>query len=166
MRRILVIGSGGAGKSTLARRLGDKLTIPVIHLDRLYWRPGWVEPDRTEWAKKIEELISQECWIMDGNYSGTLAERLCACDTVVFLDLPRLTCLWRVLTRALRLHGRSRPDMAPGCAEKLDLAFLLWVWRYPARSRGKVLSLLEAHRSSCNVICLRTPEQVENFLRR
>jgi adenylate kinase family enzyme len=164
MRRVLVIGSGGAGKSTVARRLGETLAIPVIHLDRLYWRPGWVEPDRKEWAKKVNELISQESWILDGNYSATLAARLAACDTVVFLDLSRLICLWRVFKRALRFHGKGRPDMAPGCAEKLDLAFLLWVWRYPARSRGKVLSLLEAHRRSCNVICLRTQAQVERFL--
>ena len=165
MRRILVIGPGGSGKSTLATRLGQKLALPVIHLDRLYWQPGWVEPDPLQWAKQVDAVISQEAWVLDGNYSATLAARLHACDTVVFLDIPRLICLGRVLGRSLRHFGGRRPDMAPGCPERLSLDFLLWIWRYPSRSREKVLPLLEAHRSARHVVCLRSQSQIERFLR-
>mgnify|MGYP002149391403 FL=1 len=83
MKKILVIGSGGAGKSTFATRLGELLRINVVHLDRLHWKPGWVEPSKAEWAETVNELISREAWVMDGNYSGTLEQRLAACDTVV-----------------------------------------------------------------------------------
>ncbi len=70
---------------------------------------------------------------MDGNYGGTLARRLAACDTVVFLDMPRLLCLLRVVRCFLRYRGRSRPGMAAGCHEQLTWSFLCWIWQYPRR---------------------------------
>jgi adenylate kinase family enzyme len=164
MRRILVIGSGGSGKSTLSQSLGDKLSIPVIHLDAFYWKPGWVEPGKEEWLRQVRDVIGRDAWVLDGNYSGTLAVRLEACDTVVFLDISRLTCLWRVLLRVLRHRGTIRRNMAAGCPEKLDMAFMLYVWRYPARTRQKVLSLLEPYRLARKVIHLRTRREVERFM--
>ncbi len=164
MRRVLVIGSGGAGKSTLATRLGRALGLPVIHLDQLYWRAGWVEPDKAGWATTVRETIARDAWILDGNYSGTLAERIAACDTIVFLDFSRFVCLWRVLARIVRHHGKTRPDMPDGCPEKFDLSFLVWIWNYPTRTRRKVLSLLAASRTSKHVIHLRTRRETEGFL--
>jgi adenylate kinase family enzyme len=164
MRRILVIGSGGAGKSTLARRLGERLGIEVVHLDALYWRPGWVEPPKEFWRERVAELLRRDAWILDGNYGGTLEQRLAACDAVVFLDLPRTLCLWRVLGRALRHRGRSRPDMAPGCPERLTLDFLRWVWGYRTRTRPKVLRLLAAHAEGRQIVRLRSRAEVEDFL--
>src|SRR5829696_6662179 len=100
MRKVLVIGSGGAGKSTVARRLGARLQIDVIHLDSLYWQPGWVETSKDEWKTIVAEILKRDSWILDGNYSGTLAMRYEACDTVIFLDMPPIVCLWRVIKRA------------------------------------------------------------------
>ncbi|MFL6332350.1 MAG: topology modulation protein [Pyrinomonadaceae bacterium] len=167
MKRVLVIGSGGAGKSTFARRLGEKLGLPVIHLDRTYWRAGWIEPPKDEWRQQVDELCAGGGWVMDGNYSGTLESRLAACDTVILLDLPRLLCLWRVSRRALRYKGVSRPDMAEGCREQLNrdfLAFLLWVWNYPRRSRPKVLKRLEEVAGSKQIYRLRSSAEAEKFL--
>src|SRR6201995_1710403 len=115
MRRVLVIGSGGAGKSTFARRLGARLGLPGKHLDASYWKPGWVETPKEEWRRSVERLVEGDSWVIDGNYSGTLEVRLAACDTVVFLDLPRRVCIWRVLKRVLTYRDGSRPDMAEGC---------------------------------------------------
>jgi len=165
MQRVLVIGSGGSGKSTLSKRLGAVLGLPVIHLDTLYWSPGWIEPDKAEWAQTVRSVIDQEAWVLDGNYSGTLPQRIEACDTVVFLDVSRLICLWRVLKRLARYHGRARPDLPAGCPERLDVAFLLWIWNYPNRSRRKVLALLERYRTTKNVVHLRTRNEVERFAR-
>jgi adenylate kinase family enzyme len=89
MKRVLVLGSGGAGKSTFARRLGDLLNIEVKHLDKFYWRSGWTEPAKDEWLKIVNELTRGDSWIIDGNYGGTIEARLERCDTVVFLDMPR-----------------------------------------------------------------------------
>lgn len=159
-----MIGSGGSGKSTLARRLGERLGLRVIHLDRLYWRPGWVETPKDEWRRAVEELVRGESWVMDGNYSGTLDVRLAACDAVVFLDLPRAVCLWRVLKRLLVYRRSQRPDMAEGCREHFSLKFLQWVWGYPSRSRPKVVRLLEESAGGKRVVRLRSSAEVERFL--
>jgi adenylate kinase family enzyme len=101
---------------------------------------------------------------MDGNYGGTIDARLAACDTVIFLDLSRLRCLWRVLARRLRYHGQSRPDMAADCPEHLDWEFVRWIWNYPRRTRPQLLQKLAALRDEKRVIVLRTPRDVSRFL--
>lgn len=164
MQRVLVIGSGGSGKSTLAKRLGPRLGLPVVHLDALYWSAGWIEPDKAHWAETIRTVINKKAWVLDGNYSGTLAERLEACDTVVFLDVSRFVCVWRVLKRMARYRGETRPDMPAGCPERLSIGFLVWIWNYPNRSRRKVLALLERYRATKNVVHLRTRNEVERFV--
>lgn len=164
MKRILVIGPGGAGKSTFSTRLGELLRLEVIHLDSLYWKSGWIESDKADWATTVGRLLERETWVMDGNYSGTLASRIAACDTVMFLDLPRMTCIWRVFRRALKYRNRTRPDMAPGCPEQLSLEFMLWIWDYPSKSRPKVLRLLDECDTNTTIIRLRTPNEIERFL--
>ncbi|HEY9401229.1 MAG TPA: DNA topology modulation protein [Pyrinomonadaceae bacterium] len=164
MRKILVIGSGGAGKSTFARRLGQLLDIEVIHLDSLYWKSGWVETPKAEWAETVAELARRDAWIMDGNYSGTLDLRVEACDTLIFLDMPRLVCLWRVLKRLIVYHRRTRPDMAAGCDEKLTLEFILWVWNYPRTRRPKILKRMRENAGSKQMLRLRSPGEAEKFL--
>ncbi|HUQ34602.1 MAG TPA: DNA topology modulation protein [Pyrinomonadaceae bacterium] len=166
MRKVLVIGPGGAGKSTFANQLGKLLDVKVLHLDKFYWHPGWVETAKAEWLKTVEELLSRDAWIMDGNYSGTLAARYRACDTVIFLDMPRRICLWRVLKRALMYRKKSRPDMAEGCPEKLSGEFILWIWNYPSRTRPKVLSMLESNPEEKKIVRLRSPSDVKRFLAR
>lgn len=117
MKKVLVIGSGGSGKTTLAKRIAASLNLELIHLDSIYWKPGWVETPKAEWLKTVEEIVKREAWIMDGNYSGTLDLRILACDTVIFLDMPRIVCLWRVLKRLVLNWNRNRSDMADECRE-------------------------------------------------
>ena len=112
-----MIGSGGSGKTTLAKRIAASLNLELIHLDSIYWKPGWVETPKAEWLKTVEEIVKREAWIMDGNYSGTLDLRILACDTVIFLDMPRIVCLWRVLKRLVLNWNRNRSDMADECRE-------------------------------------------------
>ena len=138
----MVIGCGGAGKSTLARGIAARTGLPLVHLDRHYWRPGWQEPDKQAWREQVAVLAAVPRWIMDGNYGDTIDLRLARADTVIVLDPPPWRCLLGVLTRAARWYGRSREDMAPGCPERIDGAFLLYVWSYRRTHRPRVLALL------------------------
>ncbi|MGV2827483.1 DNA topology modulation protein [Myxosarcina sp. GI1(2024)] len=164
MQRITILGSCGAGKSTLARILGVKLSLPVIHLDSYYWQEGWVETERTDWINIQQHLIQGDRWIIDGNYSNTLEMRLKAADTIIWLDFPRGLCLWRVITRYLKYRGRVRQDMAAGCEERLNLEFLQYVWNFPARKRAEILARLEKYRNFKQVIILPNPHRVSDFL--
>src|SRR5215213_7583113 len=156
MRRVLVIGSGGSGKSTVAAQLGELLNLEVSHLDQFYWSAGWVEPQREEWIKTVSDLIERDSWIIDGNYSGTLELRLQRCDTIVFLDLPRVLCLWRIVKRFLIYRDGTRPDMADGCRENLNLEFVKWVWNYRRRSRPRVIKRLQEHAQGKQIFWLRS----------
>lgn len=165
MKRVLVIGPGGSGKSTFARRLGQILGIEVKHLDSFYWRSGWTKPSNEDWIKTVNDLISRDSWIIDGNFGGTLPLRVERCDTVIFLDMPRLLCLWRITKRRITYRKRSRPDMAEGCHEKLDLEFIRWVWNYPNRSRPRVIKLLNENKAAKTIVWLRSKDDVERFLK-
>src|ERR1051326_8693301 len=94
-----------SGKSVLATRIAAQTGLPLIHLDALFWKPGWVETPRDEWRRTVEELVEGDAWVMDGNYGGTLDLRLAACDTVLFLDFPPIVCLCRVLKRRVQFHN-------------------------------------------------------------
>ena len=161
----MIVGAAGSGKSTLARDLGALLDLPVIHLDAHYWLPGWVEPPLDAWRDRVRQLVLGETWILDGNYSDTFDLRLPAADTIVFLDLPRHICLIRVVVRSLRSFGRVRPDAAPGCRERLNGAFLRWVWTYPSQRRPAMVRRLEEVEGQMQIIWLRNASDVRAFLR-
>jgi adenylate kinase family enzyme len=130
MQRVLVIGSPGAGKSTLARELAARTGLPLHNLDRMHWLPGWVERDRAEGLAELRGVLAQQRWIIDGNYGSSLPERLSRADTVVWLDYPTWLCLTRVFKRRWHYRGRTRPDMTEGCPENLNLEFLLYVLNF------------------------------------
>jgi adenylate kinase family enzyme len=163
-RRIAIIGSGGAGKSILARELAAKLNIPVVHLDSIFWRPGWVERPQDEWRARQEELVRETSWIIDGTHAGTLDVRLGAADTVVLLDLNRLVCIWRVVKRRVLYRRRPRVDRAPGCDEQLNWNFVRWVWTYPSRSRPEALEAIATYAPEADVIRLTSRRSVKLFL--
>jgi adenylate kinase family enzyme len=162
MRRVLVVGCAGAGKSTFARRLAHATGLPVIHLDRHYWRPGWVEPDKEHWASRVGSLVAGPGWIIEGNYGGTLPARLARADTVIHLDMPRRLCLWRVLRRTTLQYGRTREDMTEDCPERFDLPFLRYVWDYRRRHRPILIGALRNFQGT--LVTLRDPATVERYL--
>ena len=149
MRRVLVVGPGGAGKSTFARRLGERTGLRVIHLDEHHWRPGW-------------EPLPRDEWIIDGNYGGTIDLRVKAADTAVFLDYAPIPCIARALRRSIFNHGRA--VQAAGCPEHIDLEFLRWIANYRRDSRPRVLAELEAGGPGVALHVLRHPRDAYGFL--
>ena len=164
MRKIMLIGSGGSGKSTLARELGQKLGIEVHHLDAYFWRPGWNLLNADERRALQAPILKRDTWIIDGNYQGSMDDRLHEADTILFLDLPRLLCLFRVVKRRIRYHGVTRPDMHPGCEERLDRTFLKWIWTYPQVIRPDVLAQLAPLANEKRVLRLTSRHAVKRFL--
>lgn len=168
MKRVLIIGSSGSGKSTLARQLGAKLELPVIHLDRHYWHPGWVGTPQDQWQRTVSRLVQRDSWIIDGNYRGTLAIRLKAADSVVFLDLPPWICAMRALKRRIQYRKRPRPDIAEGCKEPLFdpqlFQFIRHVLSYPDRAKPFVMQQLSAIANEKHVVLLNSTSDVDNFL--
>ena len=164
MKKIIIIGSGGAGKSTLARELGHKMDLPVYHLDALLWKPQWEMTSREEQVMIQEDLFKKESWIIDGNYGGTLEKRIAESDTIIFIDRPRLVCIYQILKRYRQYKHTSRPDMHQDCPEKLDFVFIKWVWNFPDNQRIDILKLLSLVKQSKNVITLRNNKEIELFL--
>lgn len=165
-KKIMIIGSGGAGKSTLARQLAAILDIEAIYLDAFYWQPGWVEIPTSKWHSVVQDLSKRKSWIIDGNYGDTLDLRLAVADTVIFLDFSRLLCLWRVIKRRLIYSGKTRPDMASGCPERIDGQFLHYIWNYPIAHRPIILKKLSQLTPNQQVIILKSPAEVRLFLQK
>ena len=162
--RILLIGCGGSGKSTFAQKLGEATGLPVVHLDQLYWKPGWHPRDKEAFDDLLLRELNKNCWIMDGNFDRTIPLRLGYCDAIIFLDLPRLVCIAGVLKRVISSYGRTRPDMGEGCPERFDLSFLKWVWNFNRNKREKYLTLLA--QSGKTVYRIRSRRELPALLRK
>ena len=165
-RRVMVMGSSGSGKSTMAVRLGERTELPVVHLDSISWLPGWVEAPKEEFAEKVREIVQGDAWIIDGNYrKWALDERLERADTVIFLDFSRTTCVLRALKRWIKYYGQTRPDLGEGCPEKIDMWLIKWIWGYPKRARGSTLEWLAEIQPPKQVVHLKGNRAVRDFLR-
>lgn len=166
MKRIMVVGCCGAGKSTLAREISRITGLQLIHLDQLFWLPDWTEPDKQEWTETVRSAAAADYWVIDGNYSSSLDIRLERADTVVFLDRSRWTCLLRVLKRNFTYLGRTRWDMADGCRERLSWQFLVYVFHFNDTRRPVLLRKLRDLAGDREVVILRSDRQTQTWLER
>jgi adenylate kinase family enzyme len=165
MRRVLVLGPGGAGKTHLAKAIAEAHDLPVVHLDQHYWGEGWTAPPEAQWRSRVLELLEAPAWVMDGNYGGTLDLRIPVADTIVLLDRPPMLCVWRLIKRRVVYRGRSRDSLPEGCPERLTFEFVWWVWTYRKRRLSGVLGRLAAVANEKEVIVLRTGRDVKDFSR-
>ena len=147
MHRIVILGCSGTGKSTLARKVGARLNLPVIHLDSLFWEPGWVEAETEVFRARVTQAIEGPRWVTDGNFLSKTGDlRFPKADLIVWIDQPRWLRLVRIVRRTVSQLGRSRQDLAEGCPERLDLAFvefLRWVWDFDRDTRPRIEAGLE-----------------------
>ena len=164
MERVMIIGCGGAGKSTLARQLGEKTGLPVVHLDQIYWSPGnWQHLEKEEFDSLLRIELEKPRWILDGNFNRTMEMRLERCDTVIYLDFNRFICILGWLKRVITNWGTARPDMAPGCKEWFDPEFAKWLWNFNKQNRNRYMKLL-AEQTDKKVYILRNRRQVRKYL--
>jgi len=162
-KRIMIIGCCRSGKSTLARQLGDLLDIPVVHLDKIWWKPGWQHISREEFSDILQHELQKPCFIMDGNFNHTLQARIARCDTIIYLDFSRISCLLGVFKRILTTYGTVRPDMGDGCPERLDFDFIKWVWNFNKNNRQINYDLL-CNAQHAKVYILKNRREVRSFL--
>ncbi|MGM0522856.1 MAG: hypothetical protein ACQER2_02225 [Bacillota bacterium] len=141
MQRILILGSPGTGKSTLARELNHILQLPLYHLDQLFFETDWVI-NEAKFNQQLQAVLNQDQWIIDGNYAASLPNRLTRADAVIYLDYPTPVALSGVIKRYFQYKHTTRPDMAPGCTEQLQPSFLWYVFSFKWKKRKQTLKSL------------------------
>ncbi len=162
MKRIIIIGCGGAGKSTLSRQLAEELELPLYHLDVMFWKPGWVESDRAEFFEKQKTLVAKDEWVIEGNYNNSIPIRAERADTIIYLDMPVPVCFVGALKRSF--SKKARPDRADGCEEKLDLKFFWWIMTFRKHTAPRIEKYLEEYKDK-NIIVLKSRKAVKDFLK-
>jgi adenylate kinase family enzyme len=149
VKRVVVLGPGASGKSTLAALLSCTTGLPLIELDKMFWQPGLVATPPSRWAEVQRELVARSEWIMDGDLGpyDVVEERLRAADTVIVLDVSLVRCIWRAVRRS-----RERVD------------FWLWLLRYRATYRPRLIKAIATYASNAEVHVLRNPRAVHEFV--
>lgn len=161
MERVLVIGSPGAGKSTIARKLRDALGLPLVYLDMIWHKPDGTTVTHEEFNRLLDEALRGERWIIDGNYLRTLERRLERCDTVIFLDMPVEVCLAGATARI----GQPREDL-PWREEELDPEFADYIRSFPTEQHPEIIQALEAWCGCRHIITLHSHAEADAFLAR
>lgn len=159
LKRIVIIGCPGSGKSTFARKLQKTLGLPLYYLDMLNWNADGTTVPREVFRQRLDEVIERDEWIIDGNYGSTMERRIKACDTIIFLDFSLEVCLDGIRTR----KGKIRPDM-PWVEEpdREDEAFLAFIQNYASESRPKVMELLDKYRNK-NIVIFKTCAEADAY---
>jgi len=165
MKRIAIMGCSGSGKSTLARALGKRLDLPVYHLDAIFWQPRWVESDYETFTPKVQEILAQDKWIIDGGYSKADPDerRFKDADVLVFFERSVWLCLWRAVARVFQYRNKVRPDIGEGCPEKVDWEFLTYIWNY--RRAVAPIILERAARNKTPIVFVRKDPNLDELIK-
>ena len=167
MKRILIIGNAGSGKTTFAKKLAEKTGLPLIHLDRLYWCGNWEHLSRDEFDDILQKELEKPAWIIDGNFNRTLPHRLKYCDTVFYFNLPTITCLFGITKRIINNYGKTRYDMGGNCPEYFDKQkFSLYqsVISFKKQHHNKYSNILSSA-NEANVITFKSRREAELYLK-
>ena len=164
MKRIIVIGCPGSGKTTLSKVLAEKLGLPLLHLDKIQWQGNWECVRSEDFDNILKEEMKKPQWIIDGNYNRTIPMRLAQCDTVIYLDYPTYICFFSAFKRVINNYGKVRDDMGGNCRERLDPYFFWFILNFNLKNRKKYHKLLSGAKDK-NVIILKNRKQADEFLR-
>ena len=145
MERILIIGSNGAGKSTFSFQLAEKLNLPLVHIDQIYWRGSWDVTPEDEFDRIVQGEAERPAWIIEGNNIRSLPQRLERADTVFWFEFPPLLCVLNILRRERKYRGKVRPDMPDQCVSQWNLTFLKMVWKFNQKNHDQIQTLLRRY---------------------
>ena len=159
MKKVIVIGCPGSGKSRLSKALSEKTGLPLYHLDMMYWKADKTQVEKSLFLERLSEAIENEEWLIDGNYSSTMEMRLEACDTVIFLDFPKELCIKGIMER----FGKPRSDM-PWIETEEDAEFMEYIKSFNEQSRPAIIKLLEKYCEK-NIFVLKNREEADAFIR-
>ena len=165
MKRIAVVGSPGAGKTTFVRKLGAKTGLPIVHLDFYYHQTEHDYYNNKEaWIARVGELINTDEWIMDGNYTSSLELRFERADTIIFFDVPRRVAMQGVMKRRIQYHNKLREEMPSDWTEKANLEFLRYVWGFKRDKTEKIMKAIKGSPDK-KVIIFKNRKQADEYLK-
>ena len=160
MKKIMVIGCPGSGKSTLSRKLHNITEIPLYHLDMMFWNEDKTTVEKSVFVKRLSEVLTKDSWIIDGNFSSTMEQRMNECDTVIFLDYPTDVCLDGVEKR----RGKPRGDI-PWIETEEDEEFTEFIKTFNVSRKPAILELLDKYKEK-NILIFKSREEADIFLNR
>lgn len=154
-KRVLIVGCGGAGKSTLAVEMSKLFSLPVVHLDKIWWLPNWQNRTADEFDALLDIELNKSSWIIDGNYKRTFPHRLKFADFCIFLDYSTKLCINSVKERLYKYSGTTRHDMTEGCEERIDDEFQEWIKSFNETVRPKMIEYLKNSNVSYKIFTTR-----------
>lgn len=163
MKKIIIMGGNGSGKTTFARELSAKLGLPLVHLDKLYWQDNWQARPKNEFDTLLLNELKKEEWILDGNMNRTIPMRLNYCDTVFYFDFSTVRCLLGVTSRVIKNYGKTRPDMGGNCPERFDFDFYRNILLFNHKHRKNYYKMLN-NCTDKDVIIFKNRKQAMDYL--
>lgn len=161
-KKVMIIGNNGSGKSYMAQKLSEITNLPLVHLDMLFWKPGWETPAYEDWVQLQNSIVQKDMWIIDGNHTSTLEIRFQAADLIVFLDFNRIVCLKNVIKRTTKRREDS-PDYLDYSINKAFWKFCFRLWTFPRNRRKTIIELIEKYKGK-QIIIIKNKRQMKTFL--
>ncbi|MFH0897964.1 MAG: AAA family ATPase [bacterium] len=165
-KKIAILGCSGSGKTTFAKLLAQELNLPVFHLDQVSWKPGWVKEEESIIKENHHFICSKEQWIIDGNQINYLQNRIEHADMIIFFNIARWKCFFRIFSRWFRFYKKQRPDLAPGCFEQLRWGYLSYVWKFNKHYTPSILKLLTQAKKTKKVCIFNSNKDAHLFIKK